>query len=432
MLLGKFNSLYDLQAAFPTEMSCLDHLMKAVHSSNQVCPYCTNNKLYIIETRKLFKCSKCKRQISPRVGTIFEDSHIPLQKWFVAMYLITSHKKGISSVQLSKDIDVTQKTAWFMIHRIREMVRVKTPHKLGTKKGNGRKKTQGPVMEVDETYVGGKSINKHKYKRLENTQGNSKKTKVPVLGMKDRNDVVRALTVPNTTRVTLRKELLENIAEGTHLMTDENSSYQRLQKHYTRTFTNHGKKQFVKGDTHTNSIENFWSLLKRGIVGIYHHVSPKHLDNYLHEFTFRFNTKSLNEEERFNLALQQSRGRLTYKELIKFDPVYHNYSGRGPEYPLELLRETEQRGKVKKVKLKNGNLRATKRKTFANLYPDPIVVEPVKKKRGRPKKIVDASIEVKVKPKAKTKVKTQTKVKTKAKAKSKVVPVKKAVKKKKK
>jgi transposase-like protein len=383
--INKFKSLNDLLLAFPTDESCYDHyIQQSGWLDNPKCPYCSHDKLYRITTRKLFKCAKCRKQISPTVGTIFEDTHIPMRKWFVAIYLITSHKRGVSSVQISKDTGVSQMAAWYMIKRIRKMVE---------EHPENRRKLKDTV-ESDETYVGGRNDNKHKHKKLDGTQGRSLQSKIPVLGMLERDGIIRALKIKNTKKVTLKIEALKNIALGTNLITDENPAYKTVAKNqFNHESINHKKKEYVRGNIHTNGVENFWSHFKRGIIGTYYHISPKHLDYYLHEFSFRYNTRKLTEEQRFNLALKNSKGkgRLFFKELTAFDPVFHNYSGRGVDYPVERLRRTKRRGVVKMIKLPDGRIIPGKRETFENLYPDtPIIVsssvEGTKKSnRGRKK-----------------------------------------------
>jgi transposase-like protein len=300
-----FNSIIQLVQKFPTEETCLFHLKELRWKDGIFCPHCGNRKVYEFKDGKTYKCADCRKKFTAKVGTIFEDSALPLQKWFVAIYLITSHKKGISSLQLAKDIDVTQKTAWFMLHRVRLASQTKSFNR-----------PLSNTIEVDETYIGGKEKNKHANKRTENTQGRSTKTKTPVMGLLERNGNVKAEVVEKTNSKTVKNALIENVVLGSRIVTDEFKAYRGIGFIYEHLFVKHSKGEYVKGIIHTNGIENFWSILKRGIVGIYHFVSPKHLDRYLNEFTFRYNTRWMNEEQRFNFLLGNCQGRLQYAELI--------------------------------------------------------------------------------------------------------------------
>lgn len=272
--LRKFQTLIELLTYFREEQTCRDYLELIRWNGKIVCPYkeCKGNHVFKYTDGKRYKCAKCQRQFSVKVGTIFEDSKITLQKWFAAIYLITSHKKGISSLQLHRDLGVTQKTAWFMLHRVRHTLLVSPSEKLTG------------IIEADETFIGGKEANKHKSKQTAGTQGRSAITKTPVLGIIERGGELRW-------------------------------GYRGLARIFKHQYINHGQGEYAKDGVHTNSIEGFWSLLKRGVVGIYHSMSDKHLQKYIDEFVFRYNTRQMSENFRFDSMLNNINTHLTYKQL---------------------------------------------------------------------------------------------------------------------
>lgn len=304
--LRDFDSLFDLLDYFDSEKKCVDYLAQLKWNDEPECPYCGHNDYYILNTTnrgKRWKCTKCNKQYSVRVGTIFEESKLPLRKWFVAIYLITAHKKGISSHQLAKDIKVTQKTAWIILHRVRKTFK-QSDEKYNTK------------VEIDETYIGGLEKNRHKSKRVQNTQGRSVKTKTPVLGIIQRKGKIYAMPVQNTQSTTILPIINNKIEKDCIVNTDECRSYRTLSQNYSHSIVNHSANEFVNDDIHTNNIESFWALLKRGLIGIYHHASDKHLEKYLNEFTFRFNNRKLTDGSKFDVCLANSKGRLDYRTLI--------------------------------------------------------------------------------------------------------------------
>ncbi len=292
-------SLLDIQKRFPDEKSCRDFLIHQRWNGNSVCIKCgSTRKLYRINGGELLKCADCKKQFSPKVGTIFEDSALPLQKWFYSIFLLSAHKKGISSCQLARDIQVTQKTAWFILHRIRY--------------GISTKQFKAPLegtIEVDETYIGGKTHGQG--------SGYSQKNKTAVFGMLERGGEVRATPVPHADGRNLKPIIRANVSRKSVIMSDEFGGYKDLNKEFKdHGIVIHSRKEYVRGIIHTNSIENFWSLLKRGIFGIYHHVSPEHLHSYCDEFEYRYNTRKIEDSDRFALTLAKCEGRLQYKQLI--------------------------------------------------------------------------------------------------------------------
>jgi len=302
----KFKSLIELFDTFKTEEQCREYLIQQRWNGKPVCPYCGyTEKAYIIENGKRFKCGnkECRKKYSVTVGTFFENSNIPLRKWFAAMYVITAHKKGISSLQLSRDIDVHQKTAWFMLHRIRGMVANKAPEIL-----------EG-VVQVDETFVGGKNKNRHQHKKVAYSQGRSMVDKTPVLGAIEVGGKVSATVLQDTTKESIQPVINDLVKPGSLMVTDDWHAYKGLNVSYSHIVINHTDGEYVRGAFDTNSIENFWSLFKRGIVGIYHNVSTKHLQAYVDEFAYRFNSRKDNDQFRFSDTLTKTEGRLKYKDL---------------------------------------------------------------------------------------------------------------------
>ena len=283
------------------------------------CPYCGATKLTWLAKAKVYRCygDHPKQKFSLKVGTVFEDSPIGLDKWLPAMWLLCNAKNGISSYELSRALGVTQKTAWFMLHRIRLAMESKTFAKLG---GEG-----GPV-EVDETFVGGKVKNMHVSKRPKGAGFTEKMSgsqgKAIVMGMLDRETrQVRANVIPNVQRETLQNEILRRIEKKSTVYTDKWGGYSSLaEKQFVHETVNHIE-EYVRGNVHTNGIENFWSLLKRALRGTYVAVEPFHLDAYVAEQVFRFNNRAtkdnpLTDADRFTLAVSQIEGkRLTYAEL---------------------------------------------------------------------------------------------------------------------
>jgi len=300
----QFKNLTQLFDYFKDEQTCREYLEQQRWNGEPVCPFCNTKNPY--RTNRGFKCrnKECYKKFTVTVGTIYENSKVPLRTWFAAVYLCTSSKKGISSLQLHRQLGVTQKTAWFILHRIREMLRAKAPHMLKD------------VVEIDETLVGGKNKNRHADKKVKGSQGRSAKDKTPVLGAVQRGGKLVAVAVPDTQAETLKPIIKKWVEDGSIMVTDEYRSYNELKRDYLHVTVNHSEEEYVRGAFHTNTIEGFWSLFKRGIFGIYHNVSPKHLQRYVTEFESRYNSREKNDNERFELSVQNSTGRLKYKQLI--------------------------------------------------------------------------------------------------------------------
>ena len=283
------------------------------------CPACGSEKVTYLQNARVYRCyeNHAKQKFSLKVGTVFEDSPIPLEKWLPAMWLLVNCRNGISSYELARDLAVTQKSAWFMLHRIRMAVQSGSFKKFGG---------PGGEVEVDETFIGGKLKNMHSRKRnrivRETGMSGGPVAKTVVMGILDRDlRQVRAMVVPNTSRKTLQDEILKAVTHGTNVYTDQLPSYKKLRENYVHDVVNHVE-TYVKGRVHTNTLENFWSLLKRGLNGTYVAVEPFHLSRYVDEQAFRFNNRkdamgnNLSDAERFTIALSQIAGkRLTYKEV---------------------------------------------------------------------------------------------------------------------
>lgn len=314
----KFNNIISLTTYFNSEEKCKQVIIESRWSDGDVvCPYCGEHHCSN-RTDGRFRCKKCRKNFSCLVGTIFENTKLSLIKWFVAMYLISSHKKGISSYQLSRDINVTQSTAWYMLQKIRLLY---PQTDANTFEG---------TIECDEVYIGGKEKWKHKSMHTPHTQGRSTKTKTPVFGMMERNvfinengdfeniTYVHAFVVKNTVKSILQPIIQQFVIEGSRVITDELTAYNGLcDLGYSHSIVNHGASEYANGDIFTNSIEGFWSHFRRMISGCYHDVSDAHLQSYIDEACFRWNTRKMSESERFAHMFAMSIGTICKWENIK-------------------------------------------------------------------------------------------------------------------
>jgi transposase-like protein len=310
---------------FANEQNCIDTVVKLRWPNGIACPACGHPQYWELKKQRRYKCKECWKQFTCKLGTIFEDSPIPLDKWLIAMWMLTNCKNGVSSYEVHRAIGVTQKSAWFMLHRIRLALRQGSITKLGG---------HGSEVEADETYVGQKSINMHKSRKLRLQQARSEMRnaeatvsarylgKTAVAGVLDRESrKVRAEVLPNVKRETLQNRILNEVAKGSKLYTDDAVAYNKLSEHFTHEVVSH-LDGYVRGRVHTNGMENFWSLLKRSLHGSYVAVEPFHLFRYVDEQVFRYNHRKhdddspMTDKERFEMALSQIAGkRLTFAEV---------------------------------------------------------------------------------------------------------------------
>ena len=285
---------------FHDEKAAFQYVETVLWPDGPVCPHCGDTKRFydLSKTRiGLRKCASCRKQFTVRIGSIFESTHVELHKWLQAIYLLCASKKGFSAHQLHRVLEVTYKTAWFMAHRIREAMRTGELEPMGG---------AGEIIEVDETFIG------HD-KAFPVKQGFTHKFKV--LTLVSRSGEARSFHVDKVNARTLIPIIRENIAKETAVMTDEAGQYKNLGKLYTHGYVRHARKEYVRGAVHTNTVEGFFSIFKRGMKGVYQHCGKQHLHRYLSEFDFRYNLRNINDSDRTQIALQGVAGRrLIYRD----------------------------------------------------------------------------------------------------------------------
>jgi len=295
-------STFKLFETFPDAESARLYFESKLWPDGVRCPDCKGGERIAIRKGGFYRCNACRLDFTVRTGTIMERSHIPLHKWLYAMYLLMTARKGISSMQLAKEIGVRQSSAWFLLQRIRGACGAPVEPLKG-------------IVEADETFIGGKENNKHMYRRIKD--GVSEK--VAVIGMRERGGNVVAKVLDSKGGIAIRSMVHNHVQAGTRIMADENPSYQALTKQaYTVDAVTHSAGEYVRGDIHTNSIESVWAVLKRGLHGVYHHASKKHMGRYVDEFTFRLNDGNVSRHtfERLDSLTAAVTGKqITYKEL---------------------------------------------------------------------------------------------------------------------
>jgi len=303
------NTLQEAIAYFSDPERCFEYSVRMRWPNGKVqCPRCGSEQHSFISTRRIWFCKGCKKQFTVKVGTIFEDSAMGMDKWMVSVWLIVNCKNGISSYEVGRHLGITQKSAWFMMHRIRLAMQQRSFMKLGT---------DGKEVEVDETFIGGKARNMHVDKRERRITGTGGKDKTAVMGILERGGDVRLAVVPNRRKKALQDQIRHHVSAGAALYSDALQSYDGLAQEYGHKVIDHAE-TYVNGRVHTNGLENFWSLLKRGINGTYVSVEPFHLFRYLDEQAFRYNNrhKPMKDGDRFEKAMSHVFGkRLTYAEL---------------------------------------------------------------------------------------------------------------------
>ena len=308
---SQFDSLIQVADYFTSNDICKQAIAETRWSDGvAVCPYCGGKHCKVGKDGRYF-CSDCRNKFNVTVGTIFENTKLPLRKWFMTMYLVSSHKKGVSSCQLARDIKVTQKTAWFILHKVRGLYGITDEIAL-----------DGEV-EMDEMYLGGREANKHQDKHVEGTQGRSTKTKTPIFGMQQRNGNVVAIKVENTQGATLMPIVEQFVESGTTTYTDEANIYNKLTENgYIHQFVNHSQREYVRAsDIHTNSIEGFWAHFKRVIFSTYHMVSKDYLQRYIDEQVYRWNTRKESASFRFEDMFKRAAKSFDYTDVLALSSV---------------------------------------------------------------------------------------------------------------
>ncbi len=299
---AKTLSLYQFLQRIPDEKTARKYIEKMRWSKGRYCPHCKSQNTVRVKDEKPqpYRCKDCRKHFSVRTGTVLASSNLSLQKWLLAIYLMNTAKKGVSSCQMARELGVTQKTAWMLCHKIREAWTNPTPQFSG-------------IVETDETYLGGKEKNKHNSKKLKAGRGTVGKQ--VILGCRERTGKVKAIAAKSNSNREIYRFITQNIRIGSTVYTDEHKSYNDLEG-YNHQSVNHSRMEYVRGNIHTNGIESFWALLKRGYYGTFHHFSREHALRYANEFATRLNQSNCDTEDVLAITVKNSVGKnLPYKVL---------------------------------------------------------------------------------------------------------------------
>lgn len=299
-----FDTLFELQEAFPDELSCIQHLEWVRWKGNVVSPFDPSSTVYKCKNNQ-YRCKNTGAYFNVRTKTMYENSKIPLRKWFMAVWMVTCEKKGVTSTGLARKIGVSQKTSWLMLMKIRKCFGMK----------DDEQPFEGEI-EVDETFVGGKNKNRHRDKKAPKCRGRAFVDKTPVFGMIERGGRLMAQVIDGTSAQQIVPIIHRWVRKNATIYSDEWCAYRDLHKNYSHEIVDHGRKQYKNGNASTNCIEGFWGIFKKGMIGVYQCASRKHMQKYVDEFVYRFNTRKMSDGQRFSDFLTRTNSRLLYKELI--------------------------------------------------------------------------------------------------------------------
>lgn len=307
----EFNSIVEVMLEFSSQEKCLAHLEELYWQGVPVSPFAPEAKVYKSKKPYNYVCGATKKKFTVITGTMFHGTQIPLVKWFAAIYMVINHKKGLSSAQVARDIEVSQKAAWHLLMRVRKALGIENYNELGG---------EGVIVESDESFYGGKNKNRHASKKVKNSQGRSFKDKTAVTGMVERGGKLTAIVTINTAPQVMQPVVKKYVAKGSILISDDWKGYDGLNTHYHQYTIKHADKgykhDYDSSVIHTNTIEGAWKIMKNSLRDMYNHVSRKHLQTYVDEFVFRYNTRQIKNGERFNYLLLNSNIRTKYKELM--------------------------------------------------------------------------------------------------------------------